>query len=1233
MYGMKRYLLTLAIATIAFTGSMAQKVYTTYLWHLQQPIYWPEKSQTNPNRYQYVKESQDIKSGGGNNYETATSHPTNKLDEIFSLDDRRTVYQQGAKNSLQTILSYGNAGVQVNYSGVLIENVNSLGAANQWGYSPTWADNYKTARNWTTSTGNPKMDIVGFSYHHVISPLVSERALAKEIKTHHYIYNQTFGTNPVEYSKGYWPAEGCFSERIIKVLVQEGFQWSVVANSHLARTLNDYPLHYGTNGCNIDPPNKADKVSTNGTNWFNGQIDGRGGEFAAPYCYQSHKAKYVDPATGTEYKIDVVPMCDLFSYKDGYSAQGTGEINTNVTAFSNTTHPSIMLFCHDGDNAWGGGSSYYQEAVPSFTAAAHNDANLEPSTIQQYLDEHPVPANDLVHVEDGGWVNAASDWGHPTFINWIWPLYDATTHEFNPNGWTEDVRNWGVITAVDNFACMAEDLAGGTDVADIVYPTATSSNAEKAWHFYLPTNASCYMYYGIAEDMEVKQTIAGNNAIEFAQLEINAHPGVDNTPPSVFAPQRWPYNPGSAGFGPTYGYQEFINPKDFTVWTFGFDVSGITTAVLKYRTDTGDEANALTDNINDTYAGGTGVSAWQSITMTKKAFPTGNVSGNPEVDFFVLPDAMADLYYAEIAASLSDTLVDYYVEMTDTKGNTTKSPIHHVWVGDQEGGGGSNEVWWEPEEPTLNDEITININLPEDVTSSTNSKIHWGIGTTPAENWTLPLEQYWAAGTVLFGGTGPAVQTPLSDPDNDGIFSITIGPMNGAQTVDHVNFTVFKNPSWLGQDFKIMINNNPNGNPTSSNSAISMLMNTTHTFSATNFTFTSGSGATFAGIKLVSVETAGDLDYNSTDVVAGTDYADVTKLKFTPANNATGVPYATFTFKIKDSNGNYSDATYTTTINVYNENPLGANASVTTMLNTNYTFKTSDFSFSGMGGATFAGIKLVSVETAGDLEYNAADVVAGTDYATVTNLIFKPATGASGLAYASFTFKVKDSNGHYSDATYTMTVNVIATIPAGVSWFPENPTSNEAVTVFVKDDQTLEDNASTSRLHWGVNDWQNPIAAYRPTGSVLYNGTGPAVQTPFDNPSDGLFTITFPAMNNTAQIVLVVDFTVFYGGSWIGTDYHIPITQTQSIETLSEDKITIAPNPMQNFSEITINTSEFRSYVLYLTDLNGRVIKTTAIGSAKNIRIARGNLEAGVYILRFYDEISQKSISRKIIIM
>jgi hypothetical protein len=664
-----------SIFAVLFSIFFKAQVHTSYLWHMHQPTYWGETSKINTNRYQLVKESQDLKLSGGNTYSDGLAHPLNDLNEIFGSADRVNAYQFAPRNAVQSISRFPKAGAQITYGGSLMENINSLAAANKWGYIPSWKNNINTAHSWVTSGGKSRLDLMGFTMHHTLSPLASDEVLKKEIEAHKYYQMQQFGY----YSNGFWPAEASFSQDIIKVLKDQGFTWTVVANSHLARTLADYPLVFGTNGCNIDPPNKADKVPTLGVNWHSGQIDGRGGQFAAPYSFTPHKAKYVDPETGVESLISIVPMADLDSYRDGFSQQGTGNIDTNIAPYANPSRPPLVLLAHDGDNAWGGGSSYYNEAVAGFSTDAAAKGYV-PTTVDQYLADFPIPDSDVVHVEDGSWFNAANDWGSPQFINWFWPLTDpADKSKFNPNGWTEDVRNQAVLFAGENYCKMAEELSGGVAISEVVNPTATSSPAAKAWHFLLPGYDSGNAYYGLALDLEIKATLAANRAISHAQSVINANPEVDSTKPSVLVPQRYPYNPGEIGFGPNYGYQQKLNSADFSIWTLAFDVSGIQSAVLKYRVDA-DGTNTLSSNQNEIYAGGSEVGSWISLPMNERVFPKDNITNNPEVSFFMLPDHIANLYWAEVNG-ISEKLLDYYIEVTDLKGNLTKTKIKHVWVG------------------------------------------------------------------------------------------------------------------------------------------------------------------------------------------------------------------------------------------------------------------------------------------------------------------------------------------------------------------------------------------------------------------------------------------------------------------------------------------------------------------------------------------------------------------------
>ncbi|MEM9481422.1 MAG: hypothetical protein AAGA58_17370 [Verrucomicrobiota bacterium] len=719
-------------------------VHLTYHWHMHQPIYWPERAPSpQSNRYQFGADSVDLKLSDTGNYYTGSTaeHPQNHLvqgdggsfDEVFSKADRVNAYQFGGKNSIATLATHADAGASVSYSGSLQENIWSFGKDNRYGYGTNWNQGYTEASGrgplpndaWLTSSGHPKADMVGITYHHSFSPLLPKSVLRKEIQIFKEIWWKSWSGNPnkSDHSKGFWPPEVAFSKEIIDVLVDEGYEWTIIANSRLARTCQNYMdvAQRGNSGWNIDPPNRADRLGPTvpANQWWSGTIDGRGGAFPAPFAYQPHYAKHVNPYTGAEKKMVVVPMCDLLSYQNGFSSMGTGDIDAEIAPFNNTNHPSLVLMAHDGDNAWGGGSSYYFESVPNLMNEA-SSKGYKPTTIQQYLHDHPVPQNSVVHVEDGSWVNAANDWGHPQFINWLWPPvrpssdpdYDGDDPRtwFDPeNGWASDYRNWAVIVAATNIAETAEQLTiddGGSVLAwKIQEPyqkdgtNNTPNTAEQAWHFLLGALDSGFMYYGVALDDEVKQTLACNIATDIADplVQPAANTEDDTTPPTIFKPQRFPWNPGGMGWGPLTGYREVgFNGQapydsDFHVWTLIHDISGTTNATLYVREDA-DGVNPVNDNANEIFAGGN----WTAIPMTSRAVPTGNVYNDSEINYFLTPNHIAKHYWAKVEG-YRDVLLDYYIEAVDGQGNVSRSGIQHVYVEDDgappdSGGGDSGSL-------------------------------------------------------------------------------------------------------------------------------------------------------------------------------------------------------------------------------------------------------------------------------------------------------------------------------------------------------------------------------------------------------------------------------------------------------------------------------------------------------------------------------------------------------------
>ncbi|HPF71603.1 MAG TPA: hypothetical protein PLQ13_13085, partial [Candidatus Krumholzibacteria bacterium] len=489
-------LLLAALPAVAGTG-----VHTTYLWHMHQPIYWPDQSTWTPGRYETA-------------YETITlGHSQNDEFSIFNSDDRVADYQWYPKDALGMVLDLPDAGAQVSFAGALIENITSLGNAGWNGgrYATDWSSHYRTAMGWTTSAGKRRLDPVISGFHHAINPLLDENALAMELATAKVIWNTAWG--PGAPSTGFFPAEMCFSERMIPALVDAGVTWTIVPDLHIGRACAGYP--YQANLDNCDPPNRADQVNPAQANWTSHTIS-RGVTLKVPYPYgfTPHRAQHVDPDDGAVSSLVVVPAADAMGWEEGYGLFGTGGVDA-LAPSNDPARPMLVLFAHDGDNAWSGGYSYFHENVTQFAHAAAGKG-YTPTTVETYLAQHPVPADDVVHVEDGGWVNADGDFGSPQYINWNWPLVDASGQFDIGGGWTEDERNWAVLTAAQNRVETAAQILGTVDPARVVDPLPGANAAERAWHFLLAGYESGYMYYGSSLDMEIKATLACNRAVALA---------------------------------------------------------------------------------------------------------------------------------------------------------------------------------------------------------------------------------------------------------------------------------------------------------------------------------------------------------------------------------------------------------------------------------------------------------------------------------------------------------------------------------------------------------------------------------------------------------------------------------------------------------------------------------------------------------------------------------------------
>lgn len=756
-------------------------VHTTWLWHLHQPIYWPDRAPANHAADHYQNAWDTIQLGN--------VHPNDtSLTTVFGEADRVNAYQGEPGGTVSGLLGYPNAGAQLNYSGALMENVQSLAAVGQLGYGSGWNNGNAAARTWTTSGGKPRMDIVNFTYHHAMAPLVSDETLEMELRIHQRQMQIFWGTN-VPLSRGYFPAETCFSEHMIPILNEVGIAWTVVANNHLSRTCPDMPIVTGSGGEMCDLPNLADQVNPpQGTGNFQRTAIDRGCSptQVMPFGFQLHYARYVDPNTGNASEIIIAPADQVFGWKDSYSTWDLGLI-APLAARNNPAKPSLVLCAHDGDNAWSGGSSYYQQWVGQMAGTAVSDG-YEPTTIEQFIADFPPDTNDVVHVEDGGWVFADGDMGSPSFINWNWPpsYSSGGVNVVDPSiGVTDKGDNWRVIIATENRVKTAQQISGITPRIDQVRDPgsfSTSPNAvELGWHYYLASLDSGFVYYGCHDDECLRAIVAQSNAVRNVDSILNANPNADLTPPTVFLPQRHPWNPGGVNFGVQYGYKTVTEPNsDFWIWTYAYDVSGITNVSLLLRVN---GTNPPASNQFKTYAGGPLAGAWQGTNMTQRITPDS--SG-------FTPQYIADYYYAKVTG-ISNAFVDYYVSATDAHGNTYKSPIQHVYVGIGSGGlGGSTgggPVSVSPTNPEAGTPVTIQYAAAgRNLASATNVYIHLGWN-----NWN-PVVSPDAA--MIFNSTSNWWQYTVAIPANATNLNCVFN--NGSGTWDNNgganwNFTVAGN--------------------------------------------------------------------------------------------------------------------------------------------------------------------------------------------------------------------------------------------------------------------------------------------------------------------------------------------------------------------------------------------------------------------------------------------------------
>ncbi len=301
-----------------------------------------------------------------------------------------------------------------------------------------------------------------------------------------------------------------------------------------------------------------------------------------------------------------------------------------------------------------------------------------------------------------------------------------------------------------------------------------------------------------------------------------------------------------------------------------------------------------------------------------------------------------------------------------------------------------------------------------------------------------------------------------------------------------------------------------NDAPSGINRTITVLEDRTYTFTAANFGFTDTSDSpanSLAAVKISSLPTGGTLTNNGAAVTAGqtVSVADITaaRLRFTPAANANGTGYASFTFQVQDNGGTANGGidldqtpnTITFNVTSVNDAPSGADSTVTILEDSTYTFTTADFGFSDLNdspGNSLQFVRISSLPSSGSITNNGVAVAAG-QYISAANITagllrFTPRINGNGIGHASFRFQVRDDGG---------TTNGGADLDASPNTITFNVTAaNDAPSGTDRTITVLEDGTYTfTAANFGFTDTSdspaNSLAAVKisslPTGGTLTN--------------------------------------------------------------------------------------------------------------------------------------------------
>lgn len=765
----KRKALCGAMASIMLFGiggpnQALSELSATHIYHNHMPNFWPYYDVSTyaslpvgaPIRYTYDGQVIELKNNPPSNYtfyipDSGAPMPHDDLVSYYTHHAKTGAYLYWPMDTAKSNrVSHPLSQTHVTMSASVINNVQSFAEiGNITEYYLGWGNYWREVHNNTlTQNGYKALDTIHFSGHHSMGPLVGNEYFLKDLIYQNVTLAQDyFLGDSFKSSKGFFPTELGFSERIIPVLTKLGIEWSVLGNVHYSRTLRDYP-YLNNPGVDtlVSPPNRADMQNSSDIgSWVSLQMfnEQQVTQNKFPFASIPHYVQYVDPETGQQHKIAGIPVEQASSWEEGYQGSVTaGVLREFSDEAASLGRQQYFVIAHDGDNSSGragDGGTWLNSGYVTYS-----EADVVGMGVDEYLRAYPIPEDDIVHVQDGSWIDTRDSSADPTWYHWhlpmgVWAGQMADFNAANGTNFTADrqhmvslelgyhylERNFALLQAGLNYAKTAEQIwlddnpnywqptsnmdrevtyeGNQLNPWMLSYPvkgdeannyTGGANPAELSWYFLIASIDSGFGYYDENVDDGVKPTISFNQSLHFSTPYVEANLSKDRTGPSIWWPQRYPYNPGSVNNGKAEGWATVYADTNFAIYTYAYDVSGIASAELKVRVHTNKWAEAkdktfkLYDpkaHAQDPDVNPNNVGEWQSVNMKVRDL-TPDINGvewqpSGKAMFDVVPAEKIGALYYQYLDQYQDQLLDYYIEMTDTNGNVTKSDIQQVYVG------------------------------------------------------------------------------------------------------------------------------------------------------------------------------------------------------------------------------------------------------------------------------------------------------------------------------------------------------------------------------------------------------------------------------------------------------------------------------------------------------------------------------------------------------------------------